>query len=127
MNVNLYSAIALTQQIRKNGGSEALRSIVNIASVMSVKPASFAADYSMSKHAFKAWNDALREELRTKGTKVSAIYPGSVNTSSWDGLEVDRTAMIQAEDIAEMVECVLRMRENTLLEEIHVSPITFQP
>lgn len=126
MNVNLYSAIALTQEVFKQNTDQLLKNIINIASVMSLRSMNFAADYSMSKHAFKAWNDALREEVRGNGTKVSAIYPGSVNTSSWDGIDVDRSEMIQAEDIAEMVSCVLSMRANTLLEEIHVSPLQFK-
>ena len=125
MNVNLYSSIALTQQVI-NQDENQLKNIVNIASVMSLKSAIFAADYSMSKHAFKAWNDALREELRAQKIKVSAIFPGSVNTSSWDGIAVERSEMIQAEDIAEMVGCILAMKENTLIEEFHVSPLTFK-
>ena len=125
INVNLFSAITLTQFVLKQ--STNLKNIVNIASVMSTKAQPFAADYSISKHAFKAWNDALREELRTGSIKVSAIYPGSVNTSSWDGLDADRSKMIQAEDIAEMVSCVLKMKSNTLVEEIHVSPVNFTP
>ncbi|MFT6167566.1 MAG: short-subunit dehydrogenase [Vicingaceae bacterium] len=127
MDVNLYSAIALTQQVLKQNIEGGLKNIVNIASVMSLKSASFAADYSMSKHAFKAWNDALREELRTSKIKVSAIFPGSVNTSSWDGIDVDRSEMIQAEDIAEITSCILAMKKSTLVEEIHVSPLTFKP
>ena len=126
MQLNLYSAISLTQQLLNNSGST-LKNIVNIASVMSIKATSFAADYSISKHAFKAWNDALREELRSKNMKVSAIFPGSVNTSSWDGIEVDRSEMIQAEDIAECVSCILKMKSRTLLEEIHISPQIFVP
>tara|TARA_B110000046_G_scaffold112201_1_gene119333 strand:- start:26077 stop:26766 length:690 start_codon:yes stop_codon:yes gene_type:complete len=126
MNVNLYSAIALTQQILKQDENQ-LKSIVNIASVMSLESVSFAADYAMSKHAFKAWSDALREELRSQKIKVSAIYPGSVNTSSWDGIAVDRSEMIQAEDVAEIVSCILAMKQNTLLEEVRVSPVTFKP
>ncbi len=127
MNVNLYSAIALTQEILKQDTKERLHNIINIASVMSLKSASFAADYSISKHAFKGWNDALREELKSTNKKVSAIYPGSVNTSSWDEIDVKRSEMIQPEDIAEMVSCVLSMKKNTLLEEIHVSPRAFTP
>ena len=126
VEVNLYSAIRLTQFVLKDFSSS-IRNIVNIASVMSIKSQPFAADYSISKHAFKAWNDALREELRSAGIKVSVIYPGSVNTSSWDGLEVDRNAMIQAEDIAECVQCILKMSDNALLEEVHVSSQTFVP
>ncbi len=126
MNVNLYSAIALTQQILKQDENQ-LKRIVNIASVMSLESVSFAADYAMSKHAFKAWSDALREELRSQKIKVSAIYPGSVNTSSWDGIAVDRSEMIQAEDVAEIVSCILAMKQNTLLEEVRVSPVTFKP
>ena len=124
LTVNLYSAIQLSQFVLKHNSST-LSDIVNIGSVMSLKANEQAADYSISKHAFKGWNDALRESLRKEGIKVSAIYPGAVNTSSWDGIEADRTKMIQADDVAEVVQTILEMRENTLIEEVRINPRDF--
>lgn len=126
LEVNLYSAINLTHEVL-NTKKNSLSTIINIGSVMSLNAMPFAADYSISKHAFKGWNDSLRENLRKDGIKVSAIYPGSVNTSSWDGLAVDRNQMIQAKDIAEVVTSILKMSSNALIEEVRISPRDFTP
>ena len=122
IQVNLLSAIGLSNFVCKQS---LLKNIINIGSVMGLQANKNAASYSISKHAFKGWNDALRESLKTEGTLVSAIYPGAVNTSSWDGIEADRTKMIQAEDVAECAATILKMNRNTLIEEIRISPRDF--
>jgi short-subunit dehydrogenase len=101
--------------------------IVNISSINGLAADQHAAAYSISKHALKAWNDALREELRNSGIRVTAFYPGPVNTSSWEGLPVDHQAMIQAEDIAELVVCIGRISSAALVEEVRISPLKFDP
>lgn len=124
LNTNLYSAIEVTSslesQLIKNSGY-----IFNIGSVMSLNAQPFAVDYSISKHALKAWNDSLREKLRSKNVSVSAIYPGAINTSSWDGENVDRAAMIQAEDIASLIGQMLKLNKSSLVEEIRLTPLQF--
>ena len=125
MDLNLYSAINLTNLFISQLKKKEQGTIINIGSVMSHLAAPFAANYSITKHAFKGWNDSLREELRQSGIKVCAILPGAVNTSSWDGIEVNRDSMIQPEDIAELVETVLSMNYNTMVDEIKVSPLKF--
>lgn len=124
METNLISAIEVTnfleEQLILQSGN-----VFNIGSVMSIDSKSFALDYSISKHAFKAWNDGLREKLRSKNVSVSAIYPGAINTSSWDGEAVDRSAMIQPEDIASLIGQILTLNKSSLVEEIRLSPFQF--
>ena len=122
---NLFSAIELTQILLPALRLSKQASIINIGSVMSIKAAHFASDYSISKHAMKAWNDALREQLRSENIKVSGIYSGAVNTSSWGDSKVDREAMIQPEDIASLVSTIHRMGPSALIEEIRISPVLF--
>ena len=126
IELNLYSAIQLTQFILPNFKSKNDGLIINIGSKMSIQAEQIATDYSISKHAFKAWNDGLREVLRKENIKVSAIYPGAVNTSSWDGLNANTQTMIQAEDIAEVVSSILKMSPSTLIEEIRIAPKNFE-
>ena len=123
--INLYAAIELSNLFIPIMKEKHEGTIINIGSVMSLHAASFASNYSITKHAFKGWNDALRDELRAYGIKVSAIYPGAVNTSSWDGINVDRTAMIQADDIAKLVGIALELNDSTLVEKIVLSPLQF--
>ncbi|MEQ8908336.1 MAG: SDR family NAD(P)-dependent oxidoreductase [Vicingaceae bacterium] len=126
-NLNLYSAIALSDLFLDNFKSQKKGSIININSVMGLNGASHASAYAISKHGLKAWNDSLREEMRPFGVKVCSLYPGAINTPSWDGQAVDRTAMIQTEDIAEIVNSLLKLGTSTLVEEVRLSPLHFSP
>ncbi len=125
LEINLFSSINLTKKILPNLQINPHSTIINIGSVMSLKAEKEAISYSISKHAFKAWNDGLREELRMKGIKVTCIYPGAVNTSSWDGIKVNRKKMIQAEEIAKIVSTLSMLGDSTLVEEIRISPLNF--
>lgn len=125
LNLNLFTAVQLTnfflKQLKIQKGH-----VINIGSIVSQRPSTEAVSYSISKHALKAWNDCLREDLRSFEVKVTAIYPGAMNTSSWDQVEnIDRSQMIQAEDIAKLVTDILSFQSSTLVEEIHLSPLNF--
>ncbi len=125
-NINLFSAIRLSKKVLPQMKENANGRIVNIGSVMSLNASSIATSYSISKHALKAWTDALREEVKEDNILVSGVYPGSINTSSWDGLGADRKAMIQTEDIAELIGCLTILGNSTLVEEIIISPRDFE-
>lgn len=126
MAANLYSAIQMCNfclpTLIKNKPSK----IINIGSVMSIKASPIASNYSISKHALKAWNNALREELRSKNIAVCAVYPGAINTSSWDGVDADRSSMIQTEDIAKLILSMVQAGQQSLMEELHISPQNFK-
>lgn len=125
MRINLYAGVQLSGKVIPAMKASKQGQIVNIASINGLAADQQATAYSISKHALKAWNDALREELRNSGIKVTAFYPGPVNTSSWDGLSVDHQTMIQPEDIAELVLSLGRMSASALVEEIRISPVNF--
>ena len=92
---------------------------------MSINAAPFASNYSISKHALKAWTDALRAELREQGVKVCGIYPGAVDTSSWDVSTANKQEMIHPTDIAKLVALIPSFSKSTLVEEIKISPLNF--
>jgi hypothetical protein len=125
LDLNLMAAIELNQLFieelkrRRNG------LIVHINSIMGVEAKSLATAYSISKHALKAYSDALREELRADGIKVSTIYPAAINTSSWDGIEANKEQMIQTDDVAELIACRLKRGGKSIVEEIHLSSLNF--
>jgi len=65
----------------------------------------------------------LREEMREHNVKVTAIYPGSINTSSWEGIIAPKEKFVQPEDIAETVKTCLSISENANIEEIVINPL----
>jgi len=123
MRTNLNSAYYLTKAISKNMKENGAGHIFNICSVLSHTVRPTAASYTISKHALKGFNDVLREDMREHEVKVTAIYPGAINTSSWDGIEVPKEEFIQPNDIVEIINSCLSMSAKTNIEEVFVRPI----
>lgn len=123
LNINLKSAYYLSRLIIPQ--LKAGDSIINICSILSINARKDAASYTISKHALYGFNNALREELREKKIKVTAILPGSVYTASWDGIAVNPDELIQAEDIAKAVMFAIECSANAVAEEIIIRPLTF--
>lgn len=97
--------------------------IFSILSVLAKQTRTSAAAYTISKHAMHGLCKLLADDLRDYNVKVCNLFPGSVNTSSWDGLDVDRSAMIQPEDIANLIAQSLKLSSQMFVENIDLSPI----
>ncbi|TXB64624.1 SDR family NAD(P)-dependent oxidoreductase [Vicingus serpentipes] len=123
INTNLNSAYYISKNIAVNMGNNNSGHIFNICSVLSLKPRIEAATYTISKHALKGFNDVLREEMREHNVKVTAIYPGSINTSSWDGIIAPKEKFVQPEDIAKTIKTCLSISKNANIEEIVINPL----
>jgi len=123
MNANLNSAYYTTKLIAVNMVNNNSGHIFNICSVLSLTPRVEAATYTISKHALKGFNDLLREEMREHNVKVTAIYPGSINTSSWEGLIAPKEKFVQPEDIAKTIKTCLVISKNANIEEIVINPL----
>jgi 3-oxoacyl-[acyl-carrier protein] reductase len=123
LQVNLISAYNLTRKVEKSlkKGS----SIINICSVLSKNSRTQAASYTIAKHALYGFNNTLREEMRPRKIKVTAILPGSVHTPSWDTINVNKEDLIQAEDVAKAVLFAVESSPSAVVEEILIRPINF--
>jgi len=126
LSINLKSSIELTKKCLPSLRKAKRSLVVNISSINGLDADHIAASYSISKHALRAWNNALREEVRKEGIKVTALYPGPVNTRSWDGMDVDHEAMIQAEDIGEIIASLTKLSDWALVEEVKINPLQFK-
>lgn len=73
----VYGSRVACEQLRRTGGA-----LINVGSVLSDRAVPLQGIYSASKHAIKAWTDALRVELAHEGAAVSVtlIKPGAINT-----------------------------------------------
>ena len=74
----------------------------------------------MSKFALRGFSETLREELRPRGIRVIAVYPGATDTSIWDSVPGDwpREKMMQAEEVAGAVAFAVSCPSNVLIEDI---------
>jgi short-subunit dehydrogenase len=73
----VYGSRIAAKYLRKHGGA-----IINLGSVASDRAVPLQAAYSASKHAIKAYTDALRSELEREGAPVSVtlIKPTAIDT-----------------------------------------------
>jgi short-subunit dehydrogenase len=73
----VHGCKAAVKHMRKNGGA-----IINIGSEASVHSLPLQGIYAASKHAIKAYTDALRMELEEENVPISVtlIKPGAINT-----------------------------------------------
>jgi NAD(P)-dependent dehydrogenase (short-subunit alcohol dehydrogenase family) len=111
-----HEAIPLMK--RRGGGY-----IINISSLAGANPHANMAAYNASKFGLNGFSEALMQEVRHHGIKVSYIMPGSVNTA-FGGDEPDDTKswQLQPNDIAQVVMDLLEYPERALPSRIEIRP-----
>jgi short-subunit dehydrogenase len=123
IEVNLYSAYHLTrallpQMIKNKSGH-----IFNMCSIASLKAYSNGGSYSISKFALMGFSRNLREELKPYFIKVTAVYPGAVYTSSWEGAGHEPQRLMKANDVADLVFAASHLSPQACVEDIVIRPI----
>ncbi len=119
MDLNLYSTYYMTQGILPMLLAQQSGHIFNMCSIASIMP--YGA-YAVSKHAMLGFSKVLREEVKDKGIRVTAIMPGATFTASWDGSGVPEERMMKAEDIAQSLFDIYNLSDRTVVEEIILRP-----
>ena len=108
----------LPAMIRKGDGA-----VINIGSVSGKSGEANGAAYSASKFGLIGFTQSLFEEVRENGIKVAAILPGFVDTPMIPPVkQLDRSRMIQADDVAEAVLYVLTSPATACPIEITLRP-----
>ncbi len=108
--VNVFGALnvarAALPYLEVHGGV-----IVNIASVLGLRPEPLASHYSASKAALIAWSIAAAKELAERGIRVFAVAPGGVDTEmarewgdlDWVEEEIPLARLAKPEEVAKLV------------------------
>ena len=122
MNTNLYSAYHITRGLVSQMKQRKSGHIFNICSVASLKAYPNGGSYSISKFALYGFSQALREELKAFGVRVTSILAGAVKTPSWDGVDLPEDRFMKPEDIAETIHATYRLSERTVVEDIILRP-----
>jgi NADP-dependent 3-hydroxy acid dehydrogenase YdfG len=103
-------------EINKSGRG----AVITIGSITSAYPG--AGMHIAARRALAGYCEALFEDVREFGTKVCVLNPGYVNTPMVRSYRLDRSRMIQPEDIARTVSFVLRMPATACPTEITIRP-----
>ena len=122
MDTNLYSAYHLTRTLVDDMISQESGHIFNMCSTASIMPYVNGGSYCISKYALLAMTKVLREELKSRHIKVTAIMPGATYTASWEGTDLPEERFIKADDVANSIWAAYSMSDNTVIEEILIRP-----
>jgi NAD(P)-dependent dehydrogenase (short-subunit alcohol dehydrogenase family) len=123
IDVNLRAVYLMTRDsipMLKTAGANGGAMIVNTASIAGKRPQGWLAAYSATKAGVIALTEATAKELAGDGVRCTAICPGFVDTAmtEWIRGEVPPAEMIQPEDVAEVVRCVLRLSPSCIVPEV---------
>lgn len=95
--------------------------VINVASLAGRRVGSNVG-YAMTKFAVVALTHGIRQELWDSGVRATALCPGYIATDMTAGeTEVSREDMTQPDDLAEMVETLLRLPNNLSVAELLVN------
>ncbi len=97
--------------------------IINISSLAGTNAHPKMAAYNASKFGLNGFSEALMQEVRHDGIKVSYIMPGSVNTEfGGDTPTPDQDWQLQPEDIARVVIDLLHHDDRALVSRVEIRP-----
>lgn len=130
MNTNVRAPFLMCRTALPYLQKSSCGTIINIASVTAHKGYALQSVYAASKHALLGFTKALSKEYYKKGVRAHVISPGGVFT---DMVKVSRPdlsseGMILADDIAETVKYLIRMRGTACVaDEIELHRETKEP
>jgi NAD(P)-dependent dehydrogenase (short-subunit alcohol dehydrogenase family) len=113
-----YCTHAALPHLKRAGASW----IINIGSLAGKNAFPGAAAYNASKFGLIGFSEALMQEVRHDGVRVSYIMPGSVATEFEGSSTPSGEWMIQPEDIARIILDLLATPDRTLPSRVEVRP-----
>ncbi|GAB3262044.1 SDR family oxidoreductase [Arthrobacter pigmenti] len=126
-DINVFAVARLTRvllpALRKARGQ-----VVAINSGSGYSSGAGGSIYSGTKFALRAFTDALRQEERSCGVRVSSIHPGRVATDmqqelhDWEGKDYDPSAWIQPSQVARAVRLAVDTTEESAVESLNIRP-----
>ncbi len=104
--------------------------IVNISSVAGSKAQPNMAAYSATKFGVMGFSDALQQEVKEFGVKVTTLRPGTVITDLWKEvwtdkaeIEKNRDHFLTPEDVATSVIFALEQPPQVIIRDLFIHPL----
>lgn len=97
LRVNLYSAIAMSQEVSKGMISQKEGCIINISSIWGMVGASCEVAYSVTKAGVDGLTKALAKELGPSNIRVNSVAPGAIDTDMNADLSKEEVKVLEME------------------------------
>lgn len=122
VQVNLLGAFYVLQAVTTHMKQRGSGYIFNLISRSGVIARPTVGGYAATKFGLKGYSEALYKELAPLGIKVTALHPGWVETPMTRDVNVPANEKIQTDDIANMVDALLRLNTFTHISDIVIEP-----
>ena len=116
MDVNVKGAFLMSKHFAKYAANPSR--IINIGSMAARNTNANAPVYCMAKAAVNKLSEGLLLQLGKKGILVSTVNPGGADTPFWGTRAVDRSKLMQAEDVAKVILFVAHLDGNIQLHSV---------
>lgn len=129
MKTNIYAPYMLCRDAIAPLRKSDCAAIINIGSVVSHKGYVNQSAYGTAKHALMGMTKALAAEVYKDDIRVHILCPGGVNTDMVRIArpDLDTSGLIEANDIADVVEFLLAHRSNAVIDEVRIHRCGKQP
>ena len=118
LNGVFYASHAVLPHLRARGGGW----IISVSSLAGANPFPGGAAYCASKAALNAFSEALMQEVRQDGIRVSYVMPGSVRTDFMSTAGQDDEWKLAPEDVAQVVVDLMAHPQRSLPSRVEIRP-----
>ncbi|MGB3757335.1 MAG: SDR family oxidoreductase [Rivularia sp. (in: cyanobacteria)] len=126
IDLNLTSVFECIKGILPSMREQKRGTIINVASIAGKQAFANWGAYSVSKAGVIALSQALAQEERANGIRVTAVCPGAVNTEIWDtetvNADFDRSNMLTPEIVAQSILYTALLPKQAVVDELTLMP-----
>lgn len=126
LDLNITSVFQCTMGILPAMRARGVGTVINVSSVAGKQAFPGWGAYSVSKAGLIAFSQALAQEERAHGIRVTAICPGAVNTELWDtqtvNADLNRSNMLTPEIVAQSILNLALLPQQAAIDELTIMP-----
>lgn len=125
--LNLTSHIVITKLLLPHFKKNKSGNIIFMGSEASLLGAKNGSLYCSAKFGLRGFSQSLRHDVSSSNISVCIINPGMVKTNFFEKLNFthgdDNNNSINPDEIAKIILNIFQMENNTVMEEINISPL----
>ena len=116
MDVNVKGSFLMSKHFAAHASNPSR--IINVGSMAARNTNANAPIYCMAKAAVNKLSEGLLLQLGKQGVTVSTVNPGGADTPFWGTRAVDRSKLMSAEDVAEVILFVAHLADHIQLHSV---------
>jgi len=122
MKINFFAPYYLTKALVAGMLEQGGGHIFNVCSIASRRAYPGSGAYTTTKFALYGFTRSLREDLKGKNIRVTAVLPGATWTNSWAGASLPEDRLMPPEAVAQAIYNAAAMPGSAVVEEIVLRP-----